>query len=247
MSVGTIILGDGIFALDGTDIARTRGGGTFAIEREYREIEADGDYGPVKGRLRKIRSVAKLTLNALTILSTNLDKFYPATEVDTSGAGVNVWKAKADIEDSDYQPTVSWTGFTKSGLQVYIELQDGINLENIDWSLVDKDEVVPQLVYTATYDENNRTVEPWNVEYAKGDTYTVTFTVDDGATEVAGASVRFANTTVTTSALGVAEFTNVAIGDNQEVKVTAGGFLTYFGAIDVVNVDVTETLSLTAI
>ena len=54
-----IILGDGVFAIGATDVGLTRGGGTLTIEREYRTIEADGDYGPVKGRIRKIKSVAK--------------------------------------------------------------------------------------------------------------------------------------------------------------------------------------------
>ena len=53
MGAESIILGDGVFAVNGTDIALTRGGGQFLIEREYREIPADGDYSPVKGRIRK--------------------------------------------------------------------------------------------------------------------------------------------------------------------------------------------------
>ena len=242
-----IILGDGIFAVNGVDVARTRGGGALVIAREYREILADGDYGPVKGRIRKIKSVAKLTLNALTVLSSNLGKFYPGTNLDASGTGVNVWNAKADIEDDDYQDTVSWTGATKTGLQVYIEIQNAINLENIDWSLVDKDEVVPQIVYTATYDEDNRTVEPWNIEYAKGTTYSVTFTVtSDGTAPIEGASVRFNNASLITDASGVAVFTNVAIEDNQELKIVSGGYVVYFGAVDVVAADVAETLTMTA-
>ena len=246
MSASTIILGDGVFAINGTDVARTRGGGKFVIEREYREILADGDYGPVKSRIRKIRSVAKLTLNALTMLSTNMDKFYPSTEVDTSAVGENVWNAKADIADTDYQDTVSWTGNTKGGQQVYIEIQNGINLENIDWDMVDKEEVIAEITYTATYDENNRTVEPWNVEFAKGDVYTVTFTIETGASAaIEGASVRFNNETILSSATGEAAFTGVAVGDNQEVKVTAGGYQTYYGAVDVVNADVNETLTMT--
>lgn len=160
-----IILGDGVFAINGVDIALTRGGGSFSVEREYREIEADGDYGPVKGRIRKIRSRAKLTVNALEIVAANLPNMYPATQV-TTNTGTDTITAKDDIEDTDYQDTVTWTGKTKGGRSVVITLSNAINLENLEWSLVDKEEVVPSLTYTATYTEDDRTTEPWDIEFA---------------------------------------------------------------------------------
>lgn len=161
MSAQNIILGDGVFSIGTTDIALTRGGGSFVVEREYREIDADGDFGPVKGRIRKIRSVAKLTLNALELLETNLPKLYPSTE---EAAGV--WTGKEDIEDADYQTVVTWTGTTKGGKEVVIEIENAINLENIDWALVDKEEIVPEITYTAAYLDSARTTEPWSVTFA---------------------------------------------------------------------------------
>lgn len=72
-----IILGAGIFYVGGTQVALTRGGGSFVVEREYREINADGDRGAVKGRVAMESSRAKLTLNVLTML-TKLTDLYPA-------------------------------------------------------------------------------------------------------------------------------------------------------------------------
>lgn len=163
-----IILGDGVFAVGGTDIALTRGGGQFVVEREYREIAADGDYGPVKGRIRKTRSVAKLTVNVLEMLPANLAKMYPATEnINDIGPPVtDTFDAKSDVEAADYQSTVTWTGATKGGRSVVITIENGINLENLDWSLVDKEEIIPQITYTATYLETARTTEPWKVVYS---------------------------------------------------------------------------------
>lgn len=241
-----IILGDGVFSVGGTDIALTRGGGSFSIEREYRQIEADGDYGPVKDRIRKIKSIAKLTLNALELLPANMEKFYPSMDLDTSDTGKDVLTASTDIASADYN-TVTFTGTTLTGKQVYIELTNAINLENIDWSLVDKDEVVPELTYTATYLEASRTTEPWKVEFVKGTTYTVTFTVDDGVSAVEGASVNFNNQTVATNSSGIAAFTGVPIADNQSFSIIAGGFATYFGALNVANADVSQTISLTGL
>ena len=72
-----IVLGAGVFYVDGTAVALTRGGGAFNVEREYREINADGDRGAVKGRVVMESSRAKLSFNALTML-TRLTDIYNA-------------------------------------------------------------------------------------------------------------------------------------------------------------------------
>lgn len=46
-----IMLGVGVFYIDDEPVALTRGGGQFVVEREFREINADGDRGPVRVEL----------------------------------------------------------------------------------------------------------------------------------------------------------------------------------------------------
>lgn len=72
-----ILLGIGVFAIDGEDVALCRGGGQFTIEREFRDIVADGDKGSVKDRVVIDMERAKLTMNVLTML-TSIKKMYPA-------------------------------------------------------------------------------------------------------------------------------------------------------------------------
>ena len=72
-----IMLGAGEVSIGGTTIALTRGGSQFTVEREYREINADGDRGAVKDRLVMDGSRPKLKVNALTILA-NISELYPA-------------------------------------------------------------------------------------------------------------------------------------------------------------------------
>ena len=74
-----IILGAGKFYIEDTLVALTRGGGSFNVEREYREINADGDRGTVKGRVVMEGSRAKLTMNVLTML-TKLTDLYTSIE-----------------------------------------------------------------------------------------------------------------------------------------------------------------------
>lgn len=72
---GEIILGSGVFYIEETKVGLSRGGGSFNVAREYRQIEADGDRGPVKGRIDIISSVATLTMNVLTILTRVADLY----------------------------------------------------------------------------------------------------------------------------------------------------------------------------
>lgn len=72
-----IMLGVGIFYIGEDPIALTRGGGKFAVEREFREINADGDRGPVKDRIELETSRATLTMNTLEIVGKVAD-LYPA-------------------------------------------------------------------------------------------------------------------------------------------------------------------------
>jgi hypothetical protein len=162
-----IVLGYGVFSIGAVDIGLTRGGGAFNVEREMREIPADGDYGPVKGRISLDREVATLTVNALQLLPANLPKLYPAT-TNTNAAGPPVSdtiKSTLKVADGDYNTTVKWTGKTKGGRSVIITLENAINLEGIDWSLVDKDEVVPEVTFTATYLDSARETAPWDIKY----------------------------------------------------------------------------------
>lgn len=70
-----ILTGVGIFYVDDTPFALSRGGGKFTVEREFREINVDGDRGPVKDRIVMEGSRATLTMNTLQILTKLTDLY----------------------------------------------------------------------------------------------------------------------------------------------------------------------------
>lgn len=76
----------GIFYIGENAVALTRGGGKFTVTREFRNINADGDRGPVKGRIALDASTATLTLSALQIL-TKITDLYPAINTVTAQGG----------------------------------------------------------------------------------------------------------------------------------------------------------------
>ncbi len=77
---GEIILGVGKFYVgenseDTKMVALTRGGGSFIVEREFRDINADGDPGSVEGRIVKEMGRPKLKLIALQWLTSIADLY----------------------------------------------------------------------------------------------------------------------------------------------------------------------------
>ena len=83
-----IILGVGKFhigtsAEDAKPVALTRGGGSFVVEREFREINADGDPGLVEGRIVKESGRPKLKLVALQWL-TKVSDLYSCVTTKTN-------------------------------------------------------------------------------------------------------------------------------------------------------------------
>lgn len=83
-----MILGVGKFYLgttkdDAVLVGLTRGGGSFVVEREYRDINADDDPGAVAGRISKDSARPKLKLVALQWL-TKVDKLYNCIKTVTA-------------------------------------------------------------------------------------------------------------------------------------------------------------------
>lgn len=83
-----MILGVGKFyigtsAEDAELVGLTRGGGSFVVEREYRDINADDDPGAVEGRISKDTARPKLKLVALQWL-TKLPKLYSCVKSVTA-------------------------------------------------------------------------------------------------------------------------------------------------------------------
>jgi len=162
MAAEKIMLGYGTVSVGGTPIGLTRGGSSFVIEREYREIEADGDKGPVMGRIVIDREVVKLTVNALELFTAaNMSKYYPGITMTTG-----TMTSSLSIVAGDYNDVV-WTGKTMDGKAVTITVEDAISMGNLEWTFEYKNEVVPVLEFTGAYTEATRTSKsPYSVVFA---------------------------------------------------------------------------------
>jgi hypothetical protein len=172
-----ILLGQGVFYIDGVAVGLTRGGGKFTVETEYRDIEADGDRGGVEGRVYKIKEMPKIELTNLQNILTNASKYLTGMTSSTSvtsttvngvtwGGGTGTYTVitpSLNLSSGDYH-AVSFKGQDIDGKQVAINITKAMNRENIEWEMKDKDEIINKCTYTGHYTEGS-TVPPYSIYY----------------------------------------------------------------------------------
>lgn len=164
MAVENIALGTGIFSIGGVPVGLTKGGGQFLVERDYYDIEADGDFGPVEGRQQINREVPKLTINGLDLFTASeMLKSFPGLS-KTTGTGIETVTGTLTIAAGDYVD-VQWVGKRKDGKPLTIKVDNALNRANLEWALEDKQEIIQTLEYTGHYAEASRTTPPWSVVY----------------------------------------------------------------------------------
>lgn len=162
-----IVFGRGIFKIDDVTVGLTRDGGTFKVEYNHRVINADGDRGTVKGRVVREEAKAFMSINHLEVL-TEIEKFHTGIKADTTTkTGYTTLSGTGKIDDTNDYHTVTFVGETKNGREVVIEIKNAINLENIEWELKDKNDVIDSVTYEATYDPQaeDQFDENWTISY----------------------------------------------------------------------------------
>lgn len=177
-----IVFGRAVFKVDKQPIGLTRDGGTFTVEYNHRVINADGDRGTVKGRVKREEATAKIEINHLELL-TSFEKLHAGIKVDTtSEEGYTKITGTGAIDDSTDYHEVSVEGETKDGREFVATIKDAINLENLSLEFKDKDDIVDKVTFTSTYDPEaeDQLAEPWEIKYK---TPTASVPAQKGATK----------------------------------------------------------------
>jgi hypothetical protein len=150
-------------------LGATRGGNSFKIETELRQMEVDGAIGPVKGGKRITNVVATITANfvevskALFLLAnpaaTAAD--YPATGTKTH----DLISRAADLATTDYITNIAIVGMStySSTNFVVVKLLNVLADGNIEIGFNDKDESVLPVTFTAHFDPSLLSQEPWQI------------------------------------------------------------------------------------
>lgn len=153
-----------------TLLGATRGGSTFAIETEYRDMPVDGAKGSVKGG-RRITSVsATLTANFLEHSATLMSRVLPGSSVadypDTPGKTHDSITRALQIALTDYATNVAIVGeVSGSSAPVIIIIKNALVDGNFELALADAEESVLAAAFKAHFDPSDMDTEPWEIRY----------------------------------------------------------------------------------
>jgi hypothetical protein len=148
-------------------LGATRGGTTFTIEQEIREMEVDGAKGPVKGSERITRVRPVIVANFIE-LSTDILKLglpgsssadFPATQGKTHD---QITRSLA-IALADYVDNITIVGECTGSATGFIEcgISNALANGNFEMSRSDNDESVLTLTFVGHFLASNLDSEPW--------------------------------------------------------------------------------------
>lgn len=143
-------------------LAPVRGGNTFTVEGEIREIEVDGTRGKTKGLRRRIREDANLAVNFMDLSLKNLNMALPGSKLDVAGKKLSSgWK----ITDEDYLENVTLIGEDMKGEFKKITIYNALADEGLEISMQDEDESVVEVHFSAHHKPDpTETDVLWDVE-----------------------------------------------------------------------------------
>lgn len=163
--IENIIIDSGVVYLNYGEVdqqllAPVRGGNTFTVEGEIREIEVDGTRGKTQGLRRRIREEANLTVNFMDLSLTNLKMSLPGSRLEGNKLSSG-WK----IEDEDYLKNVTLIGENMKGEYKKISIYNALADEGLEITMEDEDESVVEIQFSAHHKPDpTETDVLWDIE-----------------------------------------------------------------------------------
>lgn len=119
-------------------LGATRGGGTFNVTREMRQVEADGVRFGFVGSEIVDSADAYLSETLIEVTAAHIKKVLGNADIETSGLKTTITLRTA-IEDDDYLSNICWVGDTSEGF-VLICLYNALNTADFTLTFADKNE-----------------------------------------------------------------------------------------------------------
>lgn len=166
VDAGAVYMDYTVGGAPGTLLGATRGGSSFKIETEIREMEVDGAQGLVKGGSRIVSVTASITANFLELSDELLLAMNPAATSTPYGAPTHDLMIRdADIAVGDYMTNITIVGNSTYSATNYIiiQIENPLADGNFEISMVDKEESVIPVTFLARFAVADLETEPWKV------------------------------------------------------------------------------------
>ena len=157
------------YTTTGETLGVSRGGASFTIERDIREVEIDGTKGPVKGLRRIIDERAMISGTLIEFTSSVFSKLLPESAVTTATTTQNydsIASTDLSIENSDYLTDVAIVG-TVSGSTVdaVCIVKNALSDDNMELATEDQNEGEVSFTFTGHYNSTDLNNAPWEIRY----------------------------------------------------------------------------------
>lgn len=129
-------------------LGATRGGGTFVLTPQLRNIEADGKRYEFVGSTVNDGWQLQLTTTLIEITPENMKLAAAMGDIEEVSDTKRVIKVRTAIAEEDYIPYLSWVGDTSEGY-VVITLTNALNTAGATLTFTDKGEGTLPLTLTA--------------------------------------------------------------------------------------------------
>ncbi len=147
-------------------IGATRGGATFVVNQEIREIELDGALGPVKGLRRITRSTPVLTFTLLEFTLTTLKNILPASASASSSPYDTITRIVSSVADSFYLTNVALVAEVSTLTNASVcKVKNALLDAAPSLTTTDKDEGTIDLEATGHYLSSALDTEPWEIKW----------------------------------------------------------------------------------
>ena len=170
-------------------LGATRGGGTFTVTREIRQVEADGARYRFVGSEIVDSADGFLSETLIEITPQHLKQVLGNVDITTDGLVTTV-KFRTAFEDADYLQNVVWVGDTSEGFMA-VELKNALNTADFTFTFADKNEGTCNAEFHAHQgDVNDYDEAPFNMTflYGSGELSSLTLTSAAG-TNVGGTKI----------------------------------------------------------
>ena len=152
-------------------LGATRGGNTFTVEQEVRNMEVDGAKGPVKGFRRITNVTASITANFVEFSKEVLNLAMVGSDIadypDTPSKTHDQITRALEIAIGDYLTNIAIVGEV-TGNSTYpcvAIIKNVIADGNLEISHAPNDESVVAVTFKAHFDSGDLDDEPWEVRY----------------------------------------------------------------------------------
>jgi len=154
-------------------IGATRGGNTFTVEQEIREMEVDGAHGAVINSERVVRSAPKIVANIIEFSADLIQMAFPgSTTADFGSPKTHDAITRAvRIASTDYFTNITIIGETTRSASQYVQcsILNALSMEGFELSFTDKEETVATVTFMGHFAATDLATEPWRIRYPVSD------------------------------------------------------------------------------